>query len=76
MDKIIQLGIEARKNDTVISRIETMCYQGNISEGKALDLIIQQLERYNKTWKKIINEGKITKKQFMLDKQLEALNIN
>lgn len=71
MDKLIQLGIEARKNDTRIAQIETKCYSGEISSDEALDLVEKEIVRFNIAWGKIMKEN-----QFMLDKQLEALNIN
>ena len=55
MDKIIKLGVEAKLNETMIQRIETLCYNGTITSDKAVDLIAQQLERFNKRWKEIIN---------------------
>ena len=76
MDKLIKLGVEARKNDTIIQNIETLCYRGYIDSGKALDLVVQQTQRFTKACKEIINEGKISKEQFMKDRAFEALNIN
>lgn len=76
MDKLIKLGVEARKNDTIIQNIETLCYGGYIDSGKALDLVVQQTQRFTKACKEIINEGKISKEQFMKDRAFEALNIN
>lgn len=77
MDKLIKLGVEERKNDTIIQNIETLCYGGYIDSGKALDLVVQQTQRFTKACKEIINEPvKVSKNQFMLDRTLEALNIN
>lgn len=77
MDKLIKLGVEAKLNETMIQRIETLCYNGSIDSGKALDLIVQQNERFTKRWKEILNEvDKTYVKQFMQDRTFEALNIN
>lgn len=77
MDKLIKLGVEAKLNETMIQRIETLCYNGSIDSGKALDLIIQQNERFTKRWKAIINAPvKVSKKQFMLEQEMHGTNIN
>lgn len=77
MDKLIKLGVEAKLNETMIQRIETLCYNGSISEGKAIDLIVQQNERFTKRWKAILNDVEKTDvKQLMQDRTFEALNIN
>lgn len=55
MDKLIKLGVEARLHDTKIQEIETMCYSGAISEGKALDLVVQENTRYNRIAKEILD---------------------
>lgn len=73
MDKLIQLGIQARLHDIKIQNIETLCYSGEISEGKALDLVIQENVRYSRIAKKILDSGKISKKQFMKEQHLLAL---
>lgn len=56
MDKLIKLGVEAKLNETMIQRIETLCYNGTIDSGKAIDLLVQQNERFSKRWKEIMNE--------------------
>lgn len=77
MDKLIKLGVEAKLNETMVQRIETLCYNGSIDSGKAIDLLVQQNERFSKRWKAIMNEPvKVSKEQFMMDRTLEALNIN
>jgi len=76
MDKLIKLGVEAKKNDTIIQNIETLCYGGYIDSGKALDLVVQQTQRFTKACREIINEGKISKKQFMLEQEMHGTNIN
>lgn len=73
MDKLIQLGVEARLNDIVIQRIERLCYDGYIDSGKAIDLIVQQTKRFTKKCREIIDSGKISKEQFMLEQHLLAL---
>ena len=71
MDKIIQLGMETRKHDTRISQIETQLYRLEISESEAFEMIETEIIRYNIAFSNILKEN-----QFMLDRQLEALNIN
>lgn len=68
MDKIIQLGIEARRHDTKISQIELKAYSGEITSDEAIDLVEKELVRYNLVWGKIMKEY-----QFMLEQHLLAL---
>lgn len=77
MDKLIQLAVEARLNDTRITQIEQRCYSGEISSDLAFELVCTQIDKFNQKLKEILNEPvKVDKNQFMLDRQLEALNIN
>ena len=71
MDKLIKLGVEARRHDHNIDQIENKAYSLLITEEKAFELIEQELVRYNLAWGKIMREEK-----FMKDRAFEALNIN
>lgn len=71
MDKIIQLGIEARRHDSKIAQIESQRYAFNITDEEAFELIEVELVRYNLAWRKVMKE-----EQFMKDQALNALNIN
>lgn len=56
MDKLIQLGVEARRHDTKISQIELKAYSGEISPDQAIDLVEKELVRYNLVWGKIMKK--------------------
>ena len=71
MDKLIKLGVEARRHDKKVSQIETKAYSLQISESDAFEQIEVELIRYNLAWGKIMKE-----EQFMKDQALNALNIN
>jgi hypothetical protein len=66
-----------RINDTRIGQIEKQCYNGDISSEKALELVVEEIKRSNKALKKILNESvKVSNKQFLQDRLLEAQNYN
>jgi hypothetical protein len=71
MEKLIKLGVEARRHDTKISQIETKAYNLEISESDAFEQIEVELIRYNLAWGKIMKED-----QFMKEQTMHALNIN
>lgn len=77
MDKLIQFAVEIRLNDTKISQIEKRCYNGEITSGEALDLVIEQCKESDKRIKAILNEPvKVSKKQFMLEQTMHGMSIN
>jgi hypothetical protein len=63
MDKLIKLGVEARRHDTKISQIETKVYSLEISESDAFEQIEVELIRYNLAWAKIMNSGHISREE-------------
>ena len=79
MDKLIQVAVEVRLNDTKISQIERKCYNGDISSEKALDLVVEEIKRSNKALKAILNRPvkiKTYDEQFMDEQMLHGARPN
>ena len=74
MDKLIKIGVEARRHDTKIQEIETKRYNLDISEDEAFDLLEKELVRYNVAWGKIMKE--VSEEQFMLEQTMHGTSIN
>ena len=71
MDKLIQLGVEARIHDSKIAQIESRAYSGEITSDQAIDLVEQELVRYNLAWSKVMRS--VSEEQFMKEQHLLAL---